>query len=369
MKMRWLRETLSAAALLAAGLAPATATDAQTAPAPANAARADEAPSLRTYIPTTISPEAAAIYRAYRAFILLPQPVPHDAADFQALYNKGEARGIPGAEATVRKLGATVVERTISGVTVYEVTPKDYRDDGTIILDVHGGGFILGSARSNLGGPAMMATATGKRVITIDYTVAPRGNWRIVTDQVAGVYKALLDQGVPAKHIGMVGGSAGGTIVAASVLKIRDRGLPMPAALLLISPMTDATEGGDTRMTLAEADPALHPDQVRPGLDAYAAPADQKNPYVSPVYGDFTKGYPPVLIQGGTKEWLLSDFVRLHRAIRAAGGNSDLEIYEGMPHGFPSLMTNAPEGKQAAAEQLAYWKRYLPGTVRPARKH
>jgi acetyl esterase/lipase len=161
----------------------------------------------------------------------------------------------------------------------------------------------------------------------------------------------------------MMGGSAGGNIVAASVLKIRDRGLPMPAALLLVSPMTDFTEGGDTRKTLAEADPALHEDQVRPGLDAYADPADQKNPYVSPVYGDFTKGYPPVLIQGGTKEFLLSDMVRLNRAIKAAGGNCDLEIYEGMPHGFPGLMQNAPEGKQAKAEELAFWRRYLPSAI------
>jgi monoterpene epsilon-lactone hydrolase len=68
-----------------------------------------------------------------------------------------------------------------------------------------------------------------------------------------------------------------------------------------------------------------------------------------------------VLIQGGTKEWLLSDMVRLNRAIKQAGGNCDLEIYEGMPHGFPGLMGSAPEGKEALAEELAFWKRYLPG--------
>jgi acetyl esterase/lipase len=209
-----------------------------------------------------------------------------------------------------------------------------------------------------------MAQATGKRVITVEYTVAPRGRWQLVTDQVAAVYKGLLDERIKAGHIGMTGESAGGNIVAATTLKIRDRGLPMPAALLLISPMSDFTEGGDTRVTLADADPVLHPEQVRPGLDAYADPADQKNPYVSPVYGDFSKGYPPTLIQGGTKEWLLSDMVRLHRAIKGAGGNSDLELYEGMPHGFPGVMVDAPEGKEAKAEELAFWKRYLPGVKR-----
>jgi monoterpene epsilon-lactone hydrolase len=325
----------------------------------------DKSIPLRAYVPSTISPQAAAVYAAYRAFVLAPQPAPPKTqADFDALYQMAEQRILPRSEATVKQLQAAVTERVVGGVTVYEVHPKDYRDDGTLLIDVHGGGFVTGSARSNLGGAAQMATATGKRVFTVEYTVAPRGRWQVVTDQVAAVYKGLLDEGIKASHIGMIGGSAGGNIVAATTLKIRDRGWPMPAALLLISPLSDFTEGGDTRTTLMDADPALHAEQVRPGLDAYADPADQKNPYVSPVYGDFSKGYPPTLIQGGTKEWLLSDMVRLHRAIKVAGGNSDLEIYEGMPHGFPGLMGDAPEGKEAKAEQLAFWKRYLPAAKR-----
>jgi epsilon-lactone hydrolase len=348
---------------------PAPAADPGAQPqAPASASQGapwDKSQPLRAYIPSTISPQAAAIYAAYRAFILAPQPAPPKTlADFDALYQKAEQRSLSRSEAMVKQLQAAVTERVIGGVTVYEVHPKDYKDDGTVLIDVHGGGFVTGSARSNLGGVAQMATATGKRVFTVEYTVAPRGRWQLVTDQVATVYKGLLDEGIKAGHIGMVGGSAGGTIVAATTLKIRDRGWPMPAALLLISPLSDFTEGGDTRTTLMDADPALHADQVRPGLDAYADPADQKNPYVSPVYGDFSKGYPPTLIQGGTKEWLLSDMVRLHRAIKVAGGNSDLEIYEGMPHGFPGLMPDAAEGQEAKAEEIAFWKRYLPATKR-----
>ena len=326
----------------------------------ATGAQARDAEPLRAYVPTSISPEAAAVYTAYRAFILTPKPVPKTDADLDALRVQADARGIPQSQAIATRLGTTVRPLTIGGVPVLDIRPKDYKDDGTIIIDVHGGGFISGSARSNLGGSAIAATAAGKRVISVDYDVAPKGNWRTVTDQVAAVYKALLDQGIAAKRIGMMGGSAGGNIIAATSFKIRDRGWPMPAALLMLSPLTDFTEGGDTRRTLADADPALSPAQVRPGLDAYAAPADQKNPYVSPVYGDFAKGYPPVLIQGGTREWLLSDMVRFHPAIRAAGGTSDLEIYEGMPHGFPGVMADTPEGKQAIAEQAAFWKRYLP---------
>ena len=349
---------LAAAASVILTAAPAVAQTTSPASAPAT--------PLRAYIPTTISPEAAAMYRAYRPFILAPRPpINHTAAEFDAAYKVSEKHNLEASEARLRLYPGTVIaERQINGVTVYEVRPKDFKDDGTVIINVHGGGFVGGSAKSDLGGVATVAQATGKRFISVEYTVAPHGNWRIVTDQVLAVYRGVLAEGTKADHIGMTGGSAGGNIVAATTLKIRDQGLPIPAALVLESPMTDFTEGGDTRETLKDADPALHADEVRPGLDAYADPADQKNPYVSPVYGDFTKGYPPTLIQGGTKEWLLSDMVRLNRRIKEAGGVSDLEIYEGMPHGFPGLFINAPEGKEAMAEQIAFWNRYLPTAKR-----
>jgi monoterpene epsilon-lactone hydrolase len=316
---------------------------------------------VRAYVPTTISPEAAAIYARFHAFVLAPRPAPPKTpADFDALYQNFEKGNLALSEATLKQLQSVVTELKLNGTQVFEVKPKDYKDDGTAIVYVHGGGFILGSARSSLGEAAGIAAQTGKRVYDVEYTVAPRGNWKIATDQVMNAYKGVLDLGYKGEHVGMTGGSAGASIVAATTLKIRDNGLPMPAALILMCPMSDFTEGGDTRYTLMEADPALWSPQVRPGLDAYAAPADQKNPYVSPVYGDFSKGYPPTLIQGGTKEFLVSDMVRLNRAIKRGGGNSDLELYEGMPHGFMGIMADAPEGKEARAEELAFWKRYLP---------
>jgi monoterpene epsilon-lactone hydrolase len=316
---------------------------------------------VRAYIPTTISPEARAVFTAYQALLVAPRPAPPETpADFDALYQGAEERSLAVSEARLAQLKPTVAELRLNGSLVYEVKPKDYADDGTAIVFVHGGGFVLGSAKSSLGEAAGIAELTGRRVYDVDYTVAPRGNWKIATDQVMNAYKGVLELGYDAGRVGLTGGSAGATIVAATTLKIRDSGLPMPAALVLLCPMSDFTEGGDTRYTLMDADPALWAPQVRPGLDAYAAPEDQTNPYVSPVYGDFSKGYPPTLIQGGTKEFLVSDMVRLHRAIKRGGGSSDLELYEGMPHGFMGLMANAPEGREARAEELAFWNRHLP---------
>ena len=353
--MRALTLLTAAAGCAAVALASQAAAQAASAPAPAVST-----PPMRAYVPSTISPEAAAIFARGRPSLLAPRPkLPTTPAGFEAL-NKVL---LPMAEAhdaaTTKPLDLTVTDRQMAGVHVLEIRPKDYHDDGSVLIHVHGGGFILGSARSSLATSGYMAADTGRRVISVDYTVAPKGQWPLVSDQVIGVYKAVLASGVPASRIGMFGESAGASITAAVALKIRDEGLPMPAALLLLSPATDLTGAGDTRVTLAEADPVLFPEGIQPGIDAYAPPADQKNPYVSPVYGDFTKGYPPTLIQGGTKEILLSDMVRLNRAIKQAGGNSDLELYEGMPHVFPTLMINAPEGKAAMAEAVAFWNQHL----------
>ena len=328
--------------------------------------KSDQSFPLRAYVPPTISPEAAAVFERYRALLLSPNPTPPTGSDaeFEAMYQAGEQSAAANAEALVKSLDPTVTEHEMGGVRTLEILPKDYRDDGTVLLHVHGGGFVLGSARSSLRGTALMAHETGRRVISIDYTVAPKGRWPLVTDQVMAVYRATLADGHEPNRIGMFGESAGGNIVAGTALKIRDNGLPLPAGLLLVSPATDLSGEGDSRVLLEEADPVLRPGMAQPGINAYAPPCDHRNPYVSPVHGDFAKGYPPTLIQGGTKEWLLSDFVRLHRAIRGAGGNCRLELYEGMPHGFPAIMIDAPEGREAMAEAAAFWNEHLAANTR-----
>jgi acetyl esterase/lipase len=320
----------------------------------------DQTLPVRAYVPPTISAEAARIYERYRPLVLSPNPTPpRTDAEFEAMYRSGEQAATANSEAALQQSGARIAESRMGGVPVLEILPRDYRDDGTVLLHVHGGGFILGSALSTLRASALMARETGKRVISIDYTVAPKGRWQLVTDQIIAVYRATLAEGYAPNGVGMHGESAGGNIVAGTALKIRDAGLPLPAALLLVSPATDLSGEGDTRVLLEDADPVLRPGMAQPGINAYAPPSDHRIPYVSPVFGDFTKGYPPTLIQGGTKEWLLSDMVRLHRAIRGAGGNCRLELYEGMPHGFPTIMIEAPEGREAMAEAVAFWNEHL----------
>jgi epsilon-lactone hydrolase len=127
-------------------------------------------------------------------------------------------------------------------------------------------------------------------------------------------------------------------------------------------PWVDLTGKGDTFFTLKNADPLplLTPRLLLAYAAAYANPSDQKNPYVSPVYGNFSSGFPPTLIQGGTKEILLSDFVRLYQALDQAGIPVKLDIYEGMPHVFQTyFFHNTTESDMAISKTNHFLRKYL----------
>jgi monoterpene epsilon-lactone hydrolase len=148
--------------------------------------------------------------------------------------------------------------------------------------------------------------------------------------------------------------------VAGSVLKMRDGGIGIPAAIVLWSPWTDITRSGDSYHTLKNADPLIPSDSMLKNMaDAYVNPSDQKNPYASPVYGNFTKGFPPTLIQGGTKEILLSDFIRLYQAIDQANIPVKLDIYEGMPHDFQVLLYNTTESNTSLSKMSKFLHEHL----------
>lgn len=248
---------------------------------------------------------------------------------------------------------------TINGVHVIRVESPSLVTDGRVLVFVHGGGYTMGSARGNLLAAIEMAHATGLPVVSVDYTLAPHGTWKTATDELAAVYSGLLKQGHAAGQIGLFGGSAGGGLIGGAVFKIRDQGLPLPGALVLMSPWSDITNTGDSYCTLANADPILTYDSLKIGADLYAAPTDQKNPYVSPVYGDYSKGYPPMLIQGGTREIFLSNFVRQYQAARMAGQVAILDLYEGLPHGFQAFVADSPEGRQAYKSATDFFITYL----------
>ena len=327
----------------------------------AGPAAAAAEPALRFEVPATVSPEAAKDLAAiYAVSSRLPPPTkPTSLQDWDRQREALDKRMIPASNAVVAKLGASVRDDQIGGVPVVRIFPAGYKPNGYTLIYLHGGGYTRFSAHSRLGPPALVAAATGDEVISVDYTVAPRGNWRTVTDQMLSIWRALLAKGTAPASVGLFGDSAGGGIAAGSVLKMRDQGLPLPGALYLMSPSTDITYVGDSFLTLSQVDPVLDLNSSQWGADVYADPKDQKNPYVSPVYGDYSKAYPPTLIQGGTREMLLSNFVREYQAIRGGGHEAVLDLYEGMPHVFQGSVPNTPETRTAIARAAAFFRLHL----------
>jgi len=324
---------------------------------------AQEATSSFVYVPSTVSEQAKTILQKMPDPSLQPAfPAANDSKAWKAAQAKQEAVGLERGKPILERLQPTVTEMKLGGVPVVDVKPKNWKDNGKVLVYTHGGAYTFFSAKSSLASSASMANVTGLRVISIDYTLAPQAKWRQITDQVVSVFKALRKQGYAMKDIAIYGDSAGGGLAAGSVSKMRDQGMGMPAVVVLWSPWSDITEAGDSYVTLKHAEPMyVYDKHLKHAADAYADPKDQKNPYVSPVYGDYSKGFPPTLIQGGTKEIFLSNFIRQYQALDTAGQTVKLDLYEGMIHVFQLNIVGSPESNTALKKAAAFVKQYLGG--------
>lgn len=312
----------------------------------------------RLDIAPSVSPEAAAILGVIgQAIAAMPEPQPPATLeDFDAARARGEAFATHITAGPLAVLGPDLEDWTAGDTPILTVRPTSAQAGLAPLVYIHGGGFVGGSARANLLTAALAAHTSGRVVYSIDYTLAPRADWRVIQAQVLAAWAAILKISDAAP--GLIGDSAGGCIAAAVTLALRDGALPPPRALVLFSPVVDLAGDGDSNRTLAAYD-YLDAKVLAPALRAYADPADWGNPLVSPLKADFARGFPPTLLQVGTREILLSDSVRLHRALRAANQTSQLEVYEGMPHVFQPMLAETPEGQAAWREVAAFWSQHL----------
>jgi len=312
-------------------------------------------------IPETISPEAQTALAGFsRAAATAPLPAADDLDGWKTVQQKIEQKRAAANAEVVKKYQPEITPRKLGGVPVLDIKPKGWQESGKVLVYTHGGAYTMYSARSRLMSAVPMAGETGFRVISVDYTLAPIGKWQEVTDQVVTVIQTLIKEGHSLEEIAIYGESAGGGLAAGTVLKLRDKGLGMPAAVVLWSPWADITETGDTYTTLQQADPLLYyPKNLKHCADAYADPADQKHPYVSPVYGDYSKGFPPTLIQAGTREIFMSNAIRQYQAIDTAGIPVKLDLYEGMWHIFQVFNYELPESKLARKKVKAFLQQHV----------
>ena len=224
------------------------------------------------------------------------------------------------------------------------------------LIYLHGGGYILGSATTNVALPVRINRSSGIPVLSVEYRLAPEHPFPAGLMDALGAYRWLLAHGHEASSIGVFGDSAGGGLALALALIARDEGLPQPGALAVLSPSTDQTRSGDTQTTLGAFDPILGEGIGSPG-HVYAGKTALTNPLISPVYADLT-GMGPLLIQVGTRERLLSGSVRLARRAREAGVDVTLDVWEGMWHVWQDN-PNVPEAAQASQEISEFFSRHL----------
>ncbi|MDJ0858788.1 MAG: alpha/beta hydrolase [Dinoroseobacter sp.] len=320
---------------------------------------AQEAP-LWEHAPETIAPEWGEVFSSLGATRFGPFPAPDDLDGWRQFQDEVNAVREPEAEQLAVAYGVTLRDITIGGVPVLEVTPNEPVREDKIAVYTHGGAYVLNSARAIATSAIIFAAETGLTVMSVDYTLAPHSKWQNTTDEVLAVFAGLAEMGFAGGDIVLYGDSAGGSLAAGSVLKMRDQDMDMPTALILWSPWSDIGEVGDSYATLRDAEPFYtYADVLGPSALAYADAEDHKHPYVSPVYGDYTQGFPPTLIQGGTKELFLSNMVRHYQALDQAGQTVMLDLYEGMPHVFQSVMPNSRESRIALAKSASWVKEHL----------
>ena len=303
-------------------------------------------------------PLPAALSDAARAMLTMPRPAQ---GAYPALSDKDgwrrliESRNRASAEMSApfaARLKADVAAHPLAGVPVYRATPMAERliGDRHVVFDVHGGALLFGGGEANVKfSTAAIALRAGRVAYGVDYREPPDHPYPAALDDCVAAYRALLDE-VPADRVVVSGTSAGGNLAAALLLRARDEGLAMPAGAMLLTPELDLTESGDSFDTLMGLDVVLTGRLMQMNL-LYAGGAELADPYLSPLFGDVA-GFPPTLLQAGTRDIFLSNAVRMHRKLRSAGVRAELHVWEGMPHaGFGGL---TPEDREVSAELQAF---------------
>jgi epsilon-lactone hydrolase len=214
------------------------------------------------------------------------------------------------------------------------------------VLYLHGGGYVIGSPRSHRHLAAAIAQAASTAALVPDYRLAPEHPFPAALDDAVAAYQWLLARGLAPARIVVAGDSAGGGLTIATLVALRERGLPRPAAGVCISPWVDLTCSGATYATKAAVDPIVTRESVSMMAEAYAAGGDPKAPLLSPLYADL-RGLPPLLVQVGGDEVLLDDARGLAEHARAAGVDVTLEEWPAMIHVWHWFLPMLAEAERA----------------------
>jgi acetyl esterase/lipase len=249
-------------------------------------------------------------------------------------------------------------ETTIGGVNCYSISKPDSKENRVIVY-AHGGGYVSGSAIGSRGDAVSLAACSGCNVLSVDYRLAPEHPFPAAVEDFLTVYRRLLNEGRSPCDVGFYGESAGGGIVLASTMILRDAGDNLPAAVACSSPWADLANTGDSHSDkMNSVDIKLKTRELQENARMYARNHSLLNPCVSPAYGDFS-GFPPLLIYAGTMEILLDDARRVAEKAKEEGVEVELKIVDGMPHAFTSMTGVFAEADEAMREIGRFFSRCI----------
>lgn len=283
--------------------------------------------------------------------LIAAQPAPYCNAhpatvqEWKTWINDLAKEAVKGLPELRERLGVAVARGKIGGVPVWTFTPKELPEANRdrVLLNLHGGGYVLGPGESGTQEAILMSGIGKFRVIYADYRMAPDFPYPAAIDDAMAVYRELLKT-TPAEKIGVFGTSTGGGMTLILALRAKAEGLPLPAALAAGTPWTDMSKTGDSYFTNEGVDNILvsYDGWLGDAARLYAGKHDLKEPMLSPVYGDVS-GFPPTLLTSGTRDLFLSNTVRMHLKLREAGVPADLIVFEGMSHAHYHMAPDAPE--------------------------
>jgi len=291
--------------------------------------------------------------------------VPSDTDDrFTALFGRApadestlsieELRAADGAWAMAATEPDGVVYRPVdAGGIAAEWTVPEGADPERVLLYLHGGGYSLGSIRSHRRLVGHLAKAAGAPAFSVEYRLAPEHPFPDGLEDAVTSYSWLLEQGLDPAHVALGGDSSGGGLALATALAVRERGLPGPAGLVLLSPWTDLASTGASLAGKIDAA------RVR-RIAWYAGDKDVRDPLISPLYADFT-GFAPFVVHVGGAELLLDDSTRLAERAEAAGCEVAIEIWPEMPHVFQLAAGNVVQADASVAALGAWLSKRLAG--------
>jgi epsilon-lactone hydrolase len=319
--------SLATAALAAQQPAPTTASQAPNSDSSYIDAQGTAHVTRVVPVPATISPEAQA---------MLVRAVP-DQAPAESLADRRTRTDASTAAARIawsKICPVTIVEDKVAGIPVHIIAPdpavESNRDK--VFINIHGGGFNSDSGSYSESIP--IASYSGVKVVSVLYRLAPENPFPAGVDDVIAVYKELLKTYKP-NHIAIYGTSAGAIMTGEVAVKLKQLGLPMPAALGIFSGIGDFARAGDSASiySLRGFSGHLDPAGTGPHDPYYIGSTDPKDPVLSPIYADL-RGLPPALFVTGERDALLSGTINLHRAFLSAGIDARLVVFDAMPHAF-----------------------------------